>query len=586
MKHLRLSINVFALAFLLSLVANAQDPTLAWAKRMGGTDSDAGYSIAIDASGNVYTIGYFRDTVDFDPGPGEYKLVSTNDASIFITKLDANGNFVWARQMEGRAYGYPSSPISIDDVSGSVYITGNFEGTVDFDPGPGTFELTSTGFQDIFICKLNSDGNFVWAKQMGGSSEGVGNAIAVDASGNVYTTGGFSGTIDFNPGADTFALTSTFLQSDMFVSKLDPDGNFVWAKQMECLFSGFGVSPFSSGLSIAIDSLGNVYTTGTFRGKVDFDPGADTFELTGLGQFEIYVIKLNADGDFVWAKQMGGDSWDIGNSLAIDASGNIYITGFFKNTADFNPDPDTSFMLTSAGGGGGLNSGGDIFISKLDADGDFVWAKRMGGSWPDNSYSIAVDALGNVYTTGYFESTADFDPGSDTFALTATDHDIFISKLDSDGNFLWAKQIGSSESYSIAVDASGNVYITGAFQDTVDFDPGPGEYILTPTGNTDIFVVKLSQSTISTTNPPIWSIFNIYPNPTNDYFTLHLQGEPRQDILVELLSSTGQAVFREALDFQSGAVLKNYSCRNVPAGMYSVRVSDAQGSVFRKIIIE
>ncbi|MFH0865376.1 MAG: SBBP repeat-containing protein [Bacteroidota bacterium] len=174
-----------------------------------------------------------------------------------------------------------------------------------------------------------------------------------------------------------------------------------------------------------------------------------------------------------WVKQIGGTySDDRGYSLTLDASGNVYTTGFF-GTADFDPGADT-FNLTSVGG--------DIFISKIDSSGNFVWAEQMGGSDFDYGTSIAVDASGNVYTTGLFRGAADFDPGADTFKLTSAGvEDIFISKLNSSGNFIWAKQIdGTNLNYGpcIAIDTFGNVYTTGPFHDTADFDPGAGVYNL------------------------------------------------------------------------------------------------------------
>ena len=458
---------------------NAQNVNLVWAKNMGSASFDQGSSVAVDASGNVYTTGYFQGTADFDPGPGTYNLTSAGLEDIFISKLDASGNFVWAKSIGGASYDNGYS-IAID-ASGNVYTTGYYYDTVDFDPGAGTYNLTSPHVKDIFVSKLDASGNFVWAKNMGGDSDAVGYSIAVDISGNVYTTGHFQGTADFDPGAGTYNLTSTG-QKDIFVSKLDASGNFVWAKDL-------GGSSNENGHSVTVDASGNVYTTGYFQGTADFDPGAGTYNLTSAGGDDIFVSKLDASGNFVWAKNMGGAFYDDAWSVAVDASGNVYTTGYFRDIADFDPGPGT-YNLTSAGQK-------DIFVSKLDASGNFVWAKNMGGVSSDVGYSIAVDASGNVYTTGGFWGTADFDPGAATYNLTSSvQDDIFVSKLDASGNFVWAKNMADSSDavgYSIALDASGNVYTTGAFNGTSDFDPGPGTYNLTSAGSYDIFVVKLNQ---------------------------------------------------------------------------------------------
>ncbi len=222
---------------------------------------------------------------------------------------------------------------------------------------------------------------YLWAKSMGGTSSDIGYSIAVDASGNVYTTGFFAGTADFDPSANTANLISKG-STDIFVSKLDATGNFVWAKSMG------GIS-IESGYGIAVDASGNVYTTGSFLGTTDFDPSANTANLTAKGSnADIFVSKLDASGNFVWAKSIGGTSNDFGYSIAIDALGNVYTTGDFDGTVDFDPSANTA-NLTS-------NSSQDIFVSKLDANGNFVWAKSMGGTSSDDGRSIAVDASGKV----------------------------------------------------------------------------------------------------------------------------------------------------------------------------------------------
>ena len=389
-----------------------------WAKAMGDTGWDAGHGIAVDLSGNVYTTGFFEGTVDFDPGVGTAELTGTADADIYVQKLDSAGNFVWAKAVGGLERDQGRG-IAVDS-SGNVYTTGFFDGTVDFDPGVGTFDLISTRVGsfggDVFVQKLDSAGNFVWAKGMGGSYVDHGLGIVVDTSDNVYTTGVFQDMADFDPGPGTFNLISEG-GNDIFVSKLDSAGTFVWAKAM-------GGIDGDEGDGIAVDSSGNVYSTGFFEGTVDFDPGAGTADLTSAGSLDSFVQKLNSAGIFVWAKAMGGTDPQGGSGIAVDTSGNVYTTGSLEGTADFDPGSGTA-NLTSAG----LN---DIFVSKLDSAGDFVWAKAMGGTSFDVGLGIAVDGSGGVYTTGFFDGTADFDPGAGTANLTSAGSiDIFVSKLSS-----------------------------------------------------------------------------------------------------------------------------------------------------------
>ncbi|MEO5571571.1 MAG: SBBP repeat-containing protein [Bacteroidia bacterium] len=240
--------------------------------------------------------------------------------------------------------------------------------------------------------------------------------------------------------------------------------------------------------AVSTDASGNIYITGYFNGTTDFDPGTGTFNLTAAGGNEVFVSKLDGSGNFIWPKQMGGTVNDEGSVIAVDAAGKVYVAGYFSGTADFDPGTGT-FNLTSAGGA-------DIFISKLNNAGNFICAKQFGGISTDNIRSIVVDNTGNVYTTGVFYGTSDFDPGAGTFNLTSPGSDIFISKLDASGNFIWAQQLGNVQGeqvYSIALDGSNNIYTAGTFYGTQDFDLGSGTSYLTAYGYPDLYIHKMSQ---------------------------------------------------------------------------------------------
>lgn len=448
-----------SLAFIFCIVnsANAQNSSLLWAKQMGGIGDESGSAVALDASGNVYTIGSFSGTVDFDPGAGIYNLTAINSKDIFIEKLDASGNFVWAKQLCGLSTvfaGYLSIAVG---KNGNVYTTGALNGTGDFDPGPGVYNLTSINNDDIFISKLDANGNFIWAKQMGGISFDESHAIVLDASENVYTTGEFNGTSDFDPGPGIYNLSTTGGNSG-FVSKLDVNGNFVWAQQVG-----------GRNFDIKVDAYKNVYTTGIFAGTVDMDPGPGVYNFTAL-YIDIFVSKLGPNGDFVWAKQFAGSAghtvFTNSYSINIDDHGNVYTTGVFINTFDFDPGP------------GVFNLGGPgAFVSKLDANGDFIWAIKP------NTFcnKVFTDAASNIY----------IGQGSS------------ISKYNFNSNLIWTKQIGGSGDFTI--DAVGNIIASGGFSATQDFDPGPDTYNMTSSGGSDIFILKLKGEPITYTHPKIYT---------------------------------------------------------------------------------
>ena len=553
------------IALLHAIGLNAQ--SFEWAKSIGGSLADYGLSIALDASGNVYTTGYFQGTADFDPGAGTANRTSAGGRDIWVQKLDASGNFIWARSFGGSSDDIGRS-ITVD-ASGNVYTTGYFQGTADFDPGTGTANITSAGNEDIFIQKLDASGNFLWAKSFGGSLADYGLSIAVDAAGNVYTTGYFQGTADFDPGAGT-ANHSSAGNEDIFVQKLDTSGDFVWARS-------FGDSNSDRGNSICVDASSNVYTTGGFDGTVDFDPGAGTTNLTSEGSLDVYVQKLNSTGNFVWTKSFGGSLNDQGFSITVDDSGNVHTTGSFEGTVDFDPGAGSATRTST----GSL----DAFVQKLNASGTYDWAISFGASSSDQGYSITVDASGNVFTTGSFLGTVDFDPGSGTANLTsAGPWDIFIQKLNASGNFVWAKSFGDSSidgGYSITTDASGNIFTTGHFAGTVDFNPGVGTANLTSAGNYDIFIQKLSQGVNGIVDIVKGININTFPNPSSGLVQLSFE-EALNNVEIVLTNMQGKVVYTMNLNAATNELINI----DGSAGIYFLCVKAPQGQTVVKLVKE
>jgi len=386
--------------------------------------------------------------------------------------------YSWTKTMGGESGDYGRS--AAVDGSGNVYVTGYFFGTADFDPGPDTDDHTSVGGNDIFLTKINPDGTYGWTKTMGGTNVVYGHSATVDGSGNVYVTGRFEGTADFDPGPDTDDHTSVDGSADIFLTKINPDGTYGWTKTM-------GGTSSDVGHSAAVDGSGNVYVAGYFEGTADFDPGPDTDDHTSVdGSADIFLTKINPDGTYGWTKTMGGSMGDWGNSAAVDGSGNVYVAGYFVGTADFDPGPGDNHTSTGSN---------DIFLTKINSDGTYGWTKTMGGETDDQGYSARVDGSGNVYVAGYFVGTADFDPGPDTDNHTSRSYDIFLTKINADGTYGWTKTMGGIDNdYGISptVDGSGNVYVAGSFQRTADFDPGPDTDDHTSVGGNDIFLTKIN----------------------------------------------------------------------------------------------
>ena len=411
------------------IINNAQ--TWEWAKSAGGKGRDFGFGIVIDNNDNTYITGLFNGSVMF----GNINLISKGYWDVFIAKLDSNGIWKWAKSAGGKS-SEDGCDIAMDNI-GNVYITGSFNGSALF----GTTSLTSQGEYDIFIAKLDTDGIWQWAISAGGINYAGGYGVTADNIGNVYIIGGFNGSALFG----TTSLTSQGLD-DVFVTKLDTDGNWQWAKRA-------GGKNFTFGSSVAVDNSGNVYITGIFSNYTLMD----NISLFSQGSWDVFVAKLNSDGIWKWAKSAGGNNIDYSSSIALDNNGNVFITGSFIGVAWFY-----NITLRSQGQS-------DVFIAKLDTNGIWKWAKSAGGPWFDEGAGVWTDINGYVYITGCYQGKANF--GSTSFPYKSN-LNVFIAKLDSKGTWYWANSAGgksSEEGCDIAVDKCGNVYITGYFNSTALF---------------------------------------------------------------------------------------------------------------------
>jgi len=338
-----------------------------------------------------------------------------------VCKLDQNGNFIWVKQIgsTGRDRG---TSIALD-AANNIYLTGYFSGTADFDPGAGTHTLSPVSLADFFICKLDNPGNFDWAKQFGQWANESTARLALDNTGNIYISGNFFGTSDFDPGPGTYSMVSSSL-SDIFISKFDGSGNFTWARQIR-------VSDFNYVHDMALDTAGNTFVTGDFSGIADFDPGPAAFTLVSGGSFDSYIFKLDNNGNFSWAIHFGNTNLDRSISMAVDNNGNVITSGYFTGTVDFDPSP-VVHSLTSTG-----IYPNNTYLLKLDSGGHYVWAKKAGGR------DISADDNGNIFSTAILSGTMDLEPGPGNYTLTSIGpQDIFIRKLNASGTFVWAKSMG------------------------------------------------------------------------------------------------------------------------------------------------
>lgn len=535
-------------------ILSAQNLDFEWAKQNGGADLDQGRAIHTDASGNVYIAGNFEGTADFDPGVGQLNLTSFGGKDIFVQKLAANGDLIWTKHI-GKGNSEANAFSVSTDASGNVYTTGVFQGTAGFDPNGNGSSLVSAGGNDIFIHKMSSNGDLVWVKQIGGVDLDEGRSI-LDANGDILVVGSFMATVDFDPNATSFELVSAG-ETDIFTLKLDSDGNFIWANRS-------GGSGFDGASAIDLDASGNIYTVGNFESTVDFDPGAGSSDLTSNGISDVYIQKLDANGNFIWAKQIGGSLLDFGNAISVDENDGVYITGSFFETVDFNPGTGM-YTFISFGAD-------DVFILKLDHDGDFVWANQIGSVNSEQGLDIEISPTGHVITSGAFQGSVDFDPSVSVDNLTSNgDRDIFMQILNSDGNYLWTERTGGSGwdiFFDMSIDNNGDIYSTGAFPATVDFDPSFGITNLSSSGSYDVFVQKLNSTTLNIPSNGEIHEFSIYPNPTSDQLSI-VSLANLKNFSVNIVNAQGKSVFQS--EFTNSGLMKINL--DIPNGMYILEIS-------------
>lgn len=537
-------------------------------------------------------------------------------------------SYDWAKKIGGSSGDICNAIVT--DASGNVYACGYFQGTVDFDPGPGTTSLTSAGVWDIYFMKLDNLGNFQWVKQIGNTSADAPYDIAIDGSGNLYLAGMYQGTVDFDPGTGVSNLTAVG-NWEGFVAKYDISGSYIWAKSI-------GGTKWDNATDLEVDGSGNVYTVGVFEDTVDFDPGNGVHNLASNGRDDLYLLKLSSAGNFQWARTWGSVYDDKIPGVDIDGSGNIYTCGAFTDTCDLDPgsgvdihtgifganphvmkfDPngnrvwvkrpivtgnaqlndiaiDSMDNIVIAGTfnsnidtdpGAGTNTlvsygQNDNFVTKWDVNGNHIWSAHLGGTDLEGANAVATDVGKSVYLTGYFRGQSDFDPGSTVAGFTAQGlEDAYIVKLDSTGGLDWAYQLTGKTSASglcIAVDPNSNVFSAGTFQDSIDFDPTAGVDLQTSTGSfssSDGYIHKLHY-VVGGINESVFNSFKAYPNPTEDgWVTLNIDGEVLE---VQVTDVMGRTVPHAS----SGNQIKI----NGRPGMYQVTAVTRKAKLSSKVLV-
>jgi hypothetical protein len=433
-------------------------------------------------------------------------------------------------------------------------LTGCFQSpTINF----GSFTLNASAEDNIFLAKYDANGNVLWAKSPVGTMDDQGRSVAVDATGNIYLAGTYCHNITFGVTTLTNAGGNT---PDLFLAKYDANGNVLWAKSA-------GGAEWDEVTSVAVDVAGNSYVTGYFQSPTIYF-GSNTLTNASSAR-DIFLAKYDANGNVLWAKRAGSNDSDGASSVAVDVSGNTYVTGYFQGTTiTFG-----STTLTNAN----ANNTHDMFLAKYDVNGNVIWAKSAaGGTDSDYAESVAIDASGNTYMSGWFYSTT-LNFGSITLTNDGG-QDIFIVKYDSNGNALWVKGSNGSggdfRAYSGAVDGTGCSYVAGLNVEVVTF--GSTTLIGGDGGTYHMFIAKLSATAgISESNNS--SNITVFPNPANCNFTITIPPTTSQ---ISILSSLGQIIQRTFVDKQT-----SFNFDIWENGIYFIQIISDKKIITKKIIV-
>ncbi|MBS1772106.1 MAG: T9SS type A sorting domain-containing protein [Bacteroidetes bacterium] len=519
--------QLFTLGFSLLLISNAgaQNPNWVWAHSGGGN------AVTTDKSGNVYVSGSFKDSVII----GGTKMRSTGGSDVYVAKYNKSGSTQWVKQLVRGAGDQAVNDIAID-TAGNIILCGSFRNGSTI---VSNDTLLNMGGDDMYLAKFNNAGTKIWSRRAGGVNNDFSyGKMAIDQAGNICVNGMIGAPAMFG----TIAVSCKG-QDDIVTAKYDKNGNVLWAKNA-------GGKYADRGFDVAVDTAGNIYTTGYYTDTASFD--LITFNNNG-GAAKVFVAKQDTSGNYQWVKSAGKGNSDIGLGISLDKWGNIYITGNFSDSLTI---------------GNTINSYGieNIFIARYDASGNEIWSRVEGGTNYDNGLAITTNAFGNVFVTGH------------------NNYKIYIASYDTTGNKIWTTygtSPGNGEGDAICADADGNVYVTGSSISTSSLMFGTTVF---STAASNSFLVKLGGW--PTEVPVTYFGFNeltVFPNPSKGIINVGLDNADSYNA-IHVINALGQSVYHA--DINPGQKGIELNLIHLQAGMYLLRANGSRSIATAKFIIE
>jgi hypothetical protein len=470
----------------------AQALSFDWTKKWS---TYTAFDIASDDQGNIYTLSSGNTQVNFNPAINPTIMGPTAGCGA-ISKFDANGNLIWVKFItKTGGTGGVCEPKKIFIKGNHLYYAGEFGdggGTYDFDFSVSSVfniggSCNGCGKQ-VFVSKLDLDGNFQWCTYLGNKI--TVNDIYVDQNDNVYFTGGFQETISIN----SYSITSNG-HIDAYICKLNSQGSAQWIKS---LGSNSTFSADEVGVSVKVNSSGEIIFVGNFQGTIDIDPGIANIQITSLGSTDAFLLKLSQNGSLIDYRIIGGADVQRFEGLEITPNDEIILSGVFSGVVDFDLSANQNVLNSPSFGS---------FIAKYSSQFNLLWAKAINGA---STRSMTRDVFGRIYVAGTFSGTVDFDPSASVnLHSSGIGGNSFILQLDSQGNYYWSGILQTGSNTNISghfneptriITKSSVILFSGAFASPVDFDPGPGVFTMTsmtsPNGyqqNATAFILKLNQ---------------------------------------------------------------------------------------------
>lgn len=494
----------------------------------GGTGLDYGVSIAKDALGNLYHVGQFSSpTIDLNPGAGVDTFTLVGSTNVFLTKYNTDGTYAWSK-VWGSTVSLGVYNIAFDSIN-NVYIAMEFQGTADLDPGIVVDSHASAGSTDMALVKLNTDGTYGGSRVIGGTGADRLHTVQFDSADNMYIAGKWRTTVDFDPGVGVDSHTSLG-DYDAFISKYNPDGSYAWTRV-------WGDTGRDTVNDMSLDSNGNIYLAGVFRGTIDFDTsgGVDTYVSNGLD--DVALTRYNADGSYGWTRTWGSTNNDFSFNIGVSPSNDVYIVGSFIGTVDFDTSVGTNNIASVSGSE-------DSYVSKFESDGTYDLTYAWGGASQDELYSVSFDADGKWYVGGFFSQAIDLDPtsGVDTASPNGT-FDQFFSVFNANDTYVISKTFGTPTEvnwfdevlYELYVSGD-TLYVTGNFLDTTDFNPGSGIDSYVSAGSWDIYYATYSLAVPGVTITPTSGLITTEAVSTATT-SIVLNARPSENVTIALSSS-------------------------------------------------